>query len=279
MSAAGTTRKSPLRNLRKLTRQWRRSIAVHLGSAVPVPANRGYMICGSARSGSTYFCRLLASTGLLGHPREYFNLRARRQQDPDYPADPREQLGLVFSAGATKNGIYGLKVFPNHIQLLEPKIDLFRDLPNLALVQLVRRDLLGQAISLARARQVWKRNGAALQPEQPVYDQQQITECIGHIIGDGRLWSDILARRGLQPLTVTYEEISADPQPVVDRVAALLGLPLPVPIGPGAVTSKVQRDAISAEWRQRFLAETGEEFGHLAAIATPRSTPGSASAS
>jgi len=227
------------------------------------------MICGSGRSGSTYFCRLLASTGLLGNPREYFNLWAGRRHDPDYPASPRKQLSRVLSAGVTGNGIYGLKVFPNHLEPLEPKIDLFRDLPNLAVVRLVRQDLLGQAISLARAQQTWGWDDVP-QLEYPVYDRQQIRACIARITREARFWSERLGSRGFDPLVVTYEEICADPQRVVDQVAMLVDIRLPVPINPRVVSDRVKRDAISAEWRLQFLADTVDEFRHLAS--TPDKT-------
>ncbi len=65
------------------------------------------------RSGSNYFCELLSSTGILGHPREYFNGAVRRQRDdPTYPDDPLEQIGRILTMGATPNGVYALKLFP-----------------------------------------------------------------------------------------------------------------------------------------------------------------------
>jgi LPS sulfotransferase NodH len=72
-----------------------------------------------------------------------------------------------------------------------------------------------------------------------------------------------MARLGVQPLAVTYEDVLADPQAVVDRIALLLRLPLPVPIDRVVVAQAMQRDDRSAEWRARFLAESGDEFRHL----------------
>jgi hypothetical protein len=43
-----------------------------------------------------------------------------------------------------------------------------------------------------------------------------------------------------------------------------MGLALPVPIDQRLVTHAIQRDGTSVEWRQRFLAETGDEFRDLA---------------
>jgi LPS sulfotransferase NodH len=49
-----------------------------------VARKRGYAICTSARSGSNWLCYLLSSTGQLGHPREYFNVEARRRNTPPF---------------------------------------------------------------------------------------------------------------------------------------------------------------------------------------------------
>jgi LPS sulfotransferase NodH len=76
------------------------------------PDARGYAICCEPRSGSVYLCQLLASTGVLGNPTEYFNadtLRARGVAD--YPADKEGQLAQIPRLGATPNGVYGVKVF------------------------------------------------------------------------------------------------------------------------------------------------------------------------
>jgi LPS sulfotransferase NodH len=77
------------------------------------PADRGYAICTSGRSGSNLLCQYLSSTGVLGNPLEYFNGSGRRLLGyPEYPDEPSRQIDWILTAGATPNGIYGLKVFP-----------------------------------------------------------------------------------------------------------------------------------------------------------------------
>jgi len=258
-----TGRPSPIRRLLRFSRRCARRIAVRLGLARE-PIYRGYVICTSARSGSTYFCRLLFSTGLLGVPREYFNFLARQKQDPNYPKTPRKQLRRVLSRGATKNGIYGLKIFPSQLHRIGTKVDLVRDLPNPVFVRLVRSDLLGQAISQARARQTGQYGAGAPQLRPPIYDQQLIRRCIAELTSDEDFWNRFFAMRRIQPIAIEYEAVMRDPQAGVDQVAKLVGLERPAPIKLELVTSKVQRDEINAEWRRRFLSETGDEFRHLA---------------
>jgi trehalose 2-sulfotransferase len=222
------------------------------------------MICATSRSGSTYLCELLASTGVLGNPREYFNTGGRRSRnEPAYPSDRLAQLDIIRTSGATGNGIYAVKVIGPQLLRIEKRIDPFRDLPNLALVRLRRMDVVGQAISLTRPRQT----GQFVASDRPrgaaAYDAQAIRDALQSIAAQEAIWDTAMARLGVQPLAVTCEDVLADPQAVVDRIALLLRLPLPVPIDRVVVAQAMQRDDRSAEWRARFLAESGDEFRHL----------------
>lgn len=253
----------PFRRIRKAAKRWRRRIAIGLGLAPPL-ADRGYMICATWRSGSTYLCQLLASNGLLGNPDEYFNRAGQRKHnDPAYPSGRRAQLDIVRTRGATSNGIYAVKVISSQFQRYKAHADPFRDLPNLALVRIRRRDVLAQAISLARARQTGQFFASDRQRGAAAYDARAIRHAIGSLEKEEALWDEVIGRRGLQPLTIAYEDILADPQAVVDRIASLMGVALPVPIDRSLITLSVQRNEQSADWRARFLAENGDTFRHL----------------
>jgi trehalose 2-sulfotransferase len=258
--SAPARRLRPFRRIRRATRHWQRRIAIGLGLA-PALADRGYMICATSRSGSTYLCELLASTGLLGNPREYFNTSGRRRRtDPAYPSDRVAQLDIIRTTGATSNGLYAVKVIGPQLLQLEGRIDPFRDLPNLALIRIRRMDVLGQAISLARARQT----GQFIASDRPrgaaAYNAGAIHHGLRSVMQQEAIWDAALAKLGVQPLPITYEDIVADPQAVVDRIAAHLGLTAPAKIDPSVVTRTMQRDEQSAEWRARFLAEGGDEL-------------------
>lgn len=242
------------------------------------PRIRGFVICSTARSGSSYFCDLLASTGKLGIPGEYFNQSSRRWHDPDYPGDPRKQLDAVRTTGATPNGVYGVKMLASHFSLIGGKVDPMRELPSLKLVRLRRRDLLGQAISLARAEQTGQYGSGKPAVPPRAYDRDHIRACLRVLSKHEALWDRMIGELGVTPLELEYETMTQDPQLAVDRVASLMELRTATPISWDRVASLIQRDEISEEWRRRFLEETGDEFRHLAALATPPSPPSSASA-
>jgi LPS sulfotransferase NodH len=254
----------PLRRIRRSAKRWGRHLAIRLGLLPPL-ADRGYMICATPRSGSNYLCQLLASTGQLGHPLEYFNTAGQRKDtDPKYPKDPRAQIDIVRSMGATPNGIYAVKVLPLQYQRARKKVDLFHELPNLKFLRLRRRDLLGQAISLSRVEQTGQIMASDRARRKPIYDAQYIRSCIRALQARESIWDQVMIEFGVQPLTVEYEDVMRNPQSAVDQVAALMGLAALPPINPALVLVTVQRDGESEAWRQRFLAETGEEFRHLA---------------
>jgi len=223
------------------------------------------MICAVSRSGSTYLCELLASTLALGNPNEYFNTAGRRRRmGPSYPADRFAQIDIIRTIGATSNGIYAVKVIGPQLARIASSIDPFRDLPNLSFVRIHRRDILGQAISLARARQTGRFITSDQQRGAPAYSQGQIRHAIQSIRQQEAIWDETMARLAAQPLVVAYEEILSDAQHVVDRIATHMGVAMPVPIDRTLITLSVQRDEQSVEWRERFLAEAGDEFRRLA---------------
>jgi len=221
-----------------------------------VTPDRGYVLCTTPRSGSNYLCQLLASTGVLGRPLEYFNGPGRRRLDwTGYPDDPREQLAVVLREGATPNGCYGLKIFPSQADQAQAA-GWIQALPNLAFVHLRREDLLGQAISWARGQLTGQYRSASLARGEPVYDPDRIEARLGDIVREEARWSRFFARTGRTPARLVYEAVIADPQGAVDQVSRLVGVERAV-CDPSAVDLRIQRDALNAEWRIRFLAERG----------------------
>jgi LPS sulfotransferase NodH len=268
MSAVGEVdrphrRARPFRRIRRSAKRWGRHLAIRLG-LLPRLADRGYMICATPRSGSNYLCQLLASTGQLGKPLEYFNTGSRRKHtDPNYPKDRRAQIDIIRSMGATPNGIYAVKVLPLQYCRARKRVDLFRELPSLKVVRLRRRDLVGQAISLSRARQTGQIMSSNRTRTSPIYDVKDIKSCIRALQARESVWDQVMLEFDIRPLIFEYEDVVRDPQAAVDQVAALMGLAASPPINPALVRVTVQRDRETEDWRQRFLADTGGEFRHL----------------
>ena len=219
-------------------------------SAPAPPAIRGYALCGEPRCGSTYLARLLSSTGVLGHPREYFG---GRDEVRSANRDPEAHFAAWRLRTATPNGIYALKVFAEQFDLVERSGWATR-LPGLRMIHIQRRDLLGQAISLVKARQTLAYE--SLQPERraPRYDRERIASAMNRLAHNQARWTCWFSRNGLDPLHLTYEEIADRPREAVERVGRHLGLSAPLTLG--HVAQNVQRDRVSEVWRERFLLES-----------------------
>lgn len=219
---------------------------------------RGYAICTVPRSGSNFVGQVLASTGMLGRPLEYFNGPGRRHfDDPTYPDEPEQQIGRILSNGATPNGIYALKLFPFQLDAVQEKISWTKLLPELHFVFLVRRDLLGQALSWSRAIQTVQYRHNQKPQANPNYDASHIMKCLHDIARLNARWEVYFAANGISPLKLVYEDILADPQDGVDAVARLVGLQTSPPVDMAKITLQRQSDELSGQWRQQFLLEAG----------------------
>lgn len=213
---------------------------------------RGYAICCTARSGSSLLCEALDSTGVLGHPREYFNSDAFAA-DPTYPHDPEGRLDDLVRRAVTPNDVYGLKMLAYQAHYSAPR-DWAKRLPNLAFVYLYRRDLLRQSISDVRAMQTNAYHHGQAEQRQPVYDGEAIRQKMLSLAHYDTRWRVFFARNGVEPLEVSYETFLAASQGVVNAIGRLVGVP-EAKLEPSAIGSRMQRDALTEAWRERFLSE------------------------
>jgi LPS sulfotransferase NodH len=214
---------------------------------------KGYVICGDHRSGSTYLCQLLASTGMLGRPKEFFS-------DPfvaiEIERDPAA-LDRLLDTASTPNGIYGLKVFTQQFDVTMKSGWPWR-LPGLHFVYLQRRDLLGQAMSFVRSIQTDRFRSTEEARAEPHYDSVAIAGHLARLADNEARWRRYFARNGLDPLWLTYEDLDTDPAAAVAAVAAHVGCGEPGMPDTSRVTVAVQRDEASEEWRRRFVSECGD---------------------
>lgn len=232
-----------------------------------------YLICTHPRSGSTYLCQLLESTGKLGRPRDYFNAGPVGSiPDPETPQDPAEQYRHYLATAATDNGVLGAKMFWFDFARLA-KAGLAQHVREHRIVILERADKLAQAISSSRALRSGKMwASAAASDEHVEYDYAHIRVRLAGVLRADAVWRQFAAENGEPALRLVYEDVVDDPQAAVDRIARHIGIAQPVPIDRDHVEVRVQRDARSAEWHARFLAEARESDPELLrALASARS--------
>lgn len=224
-----------------------------------------YVICTHPRSGSNYFCELLKSTRKLGYPDEYFhtmNLK-RAGLNPDSAADLARQYQYLIDQTSTDNGVVGLKLFYFDIHRLE-NARLLDGLSNFTHFWLLRKDKVAQAISIRRAL-----NTGQLTSDHPAsnvlvdYDYQDIRLRLLRVIQAEKNWAIFFESRGIKPIYVSYEELAADPQHIIDKVTDALGMSDATFIDTSALRLKVQRDAVNQEWHARFIKEARQRDPRL----------------
>ncbi|HEX8553347.1 MAG TPA: Stf0 family sulfotransferase [Sphingomonas sp.] len=218
---------------------------------------RGFVICSEHRSGSTLLCQWLHSTGVLGNPLEYF---ARTENAIALERDAT-RLDAVLNEATTPNGVYGIKLFSQQFDGTM-KAQWLQRLPNVRFIHLERRDLLGQAISLVRARQTHQFQSYHQPLATPRYDARAIRRQLRRLAEANGRWRVFFARNGLEVLWLTYEDMVRDPQGTIAAIAAHVGVDVTPIIDPAAIRVEVQRDDVNAAWRDRFVTEAAD-IGYL----------------
>ena len=230
-----------------------------------------YLLCGTPRTGSTLLCGLLASTGVAGRPQSYFRQPdeqacARRLGVPvagdgsfDYPSFVR----AARTAGSTPNGVFAARVMWGTMHRivdglapaggrrnLDVLVDAFGPL---RLVYLRRDDVVGQAVSWARAEQTgyWQDGDRSL--AQPRFDLDQTADLVRTIREHNAGWSSWFAEQGVEPHSVTYEDVIGNPRQAVRRILDHLGVELPRNWRPAA-RQRRQADEVNVDWARRYRA-------------------------
>ncbi len=246
---------------------------------------KAYVICTSPRSGSTLLCRLLRDTGIAGHPGSHFHKpslsRWLEYYDlaPDARATQEDALKAVFAAayayGKGETDLFGLRLqrhsfdfFMQQLRSLHPSNSNDESRVEAAFgktlfVHLTRENKLDQAISYVKAKQsgLWHMapDGTELErlsePKEPVYDAKAIAAQLNLSRKMDNEWANWFRTEGIEPLRVTYDDLSSDPHATLARILVALNLNaapfanIPVP------TAKLA-DATNQEWAARFRAET-----------------------
>jgi LPS sulfotransferase NodH len=218
---------------------------------------RSIVLATDERTGSEWLCQLLGATGRLGRPSEYLNGPWMRRFLPDYPEDVRAQIAVAWRVGTTANRCFSLKLHPWHVGRLLQGGTLSNTCPAPFFVRLSRRDLLAQAISLCKARQTGSFHSHVIAKRDAVFDADEIERLLGELALNRANWDMYFARTGIRPLSLSYEELCGDPLGVTRRIAMLVGervsrrdLAKVQPLRP-------QADAVSADWRARYIRERG----------------------
>ncbi|GBR00972.1 Stf0 family sulfotransferase [Acetobacter oeni] len=228
-----------------------------------VAPKKTIIVASEERSGSEWLCQLMCATGRLGRPSEYLNAPWFRRFVPDYPEDVPAGISVAQRAGTTPNGCFAIKLHPWHFDKLqearaEGKMTFAEAFPNPCFVRIIRRDILGQAISLSRARQSGSYHAHVEATGRPVFNADEITGCIREIATNRERWELYFARNGLTPLVIEYETLMRAPAKSIRDIARYAKIPLGLFFRKPAKPIEIQRNTESAEWRAAYLKVAGD---------------------
>ena len=235
-------------------------------------------------------CDLLSSTQAAGNPdsffrresfswwADYFNISTAGWAN-EHEFD-QAYLSAVHAEGATGTPVFGMRLMWESLGDLSKRLECFYPgLPDdnarfqsafgpVSYVYLSRQDKVAQAVSYFKAEQsgLWHVHADGTERERlktgqlPVYDGQALARIVTELHEHQAAWADWFARQEIQPVCITYEALSADPQAALATVLAGLGLDPAVAVTVEPRTAKLA-DEQSQEWAARFRAERGEQGG------------------
>lgn len=236
------------------------------------PPEITYMLATVPRTGSSWLSHILWRTGCLGAPLEYLNFDKAGPYFFAHDA-PSEQNWLwrsVLRRRTSPNGVFGIKCFPMQLEALHQSNPLLlseiwstllpADRPG-RIIYLARRDRTAHAISYARATisGIWRKEQEGSARAEPDYSAAALATAEQWIEAQSAGWEDMFGNLRIEPLRLWYEDVAADPDDAVRKVADYLG----VTLDPAAIVQipavEKQSEAGSRAWAERH--QSGKDGG------------------
>lgn len=228
---------------------------------------RLYLIATTPRSGSHFLGHALWESGRFGAPLEYFHRKNFQHWQQRSGAErPDEVFGWLAGRRTSPSGWFGLKLMWRQFQTWAQDARLPMLPPVERVIYLYRRDLLSQAISFRIAQQtgVWAA-GMAGNGRTPSFDAAAVIEAARTLRRQNRAWHRTLtgaAWAGVPRMSLAYEDLAAEPEATLARVARFLAPEDPPVLRPSARTAP-QSGARNADWRARVTAGLNAEQSWL----------------
>jgi LPS sulfotransferase NodH len=240
-----------------------------------------YIICATPRSGSWLLSDGLASTGVAGRPREWFNTveeqqhyaRWRMMHDTDLSF--RRYLQVAQIESSSKNGISGIKLHYYQFAELPQKFAGFSGLrglradqlltrvfPNAKYIWLRRRNKVQQAISFLVACSTdawWNFNGAAPSrrtetDREADFDAAEIERMERILTQSDLRWQSFFKAHQIEPHEVQYDNLASDYVGTIAAILHWLGVPDAESVVIPPPRLKRQSGARNEEWEIRYNA-------------------------
>jgi LPS sulfotransferase NodH len=234
----------------------------------PTQPTSSYFLCGTPRGGTWLLAGLLDSTGVAGHPHEYFWWDTEEANQARWGVSSfSDYLRHVKEVGTTENGVFGAKLMWGYMahfldklrnlsdeQVVGDRALVERFFPKPRFVLVWREDVAAQAVSWAKALQTgrWHHWDSPSTEVEPRFDSDQIDALAHEATTDDAAWRRWFAENRIDAFQVRHEDLVEDMDGVTRRVLAFLEIAPP----PGsAVTAQTVKagNAQNREWVARYL--------------------------
>lgn len=215
---------------------------------------RLYLIASTPRSGSHFLGHSLLETGALGSPLEYFHPQhLRRWAELFGTTDFRSTMSRIVARRTSPSGWFGVKAHWQQFAPIAENDGLLKFLGIETYIEIKRRDRIAQAISLVIAQQTNAWISFHDSKAEPRYDFDAIRKAMDGLDQGVAGWEAFFQANGITPLTIHYEDLTADPGATVDGILRHCGVsragdaPRWLP--------RRQASDINARWQERYCSD------------------------
>lgn len=230
-----------------------------------------YLILSSPRTGSTMLAAALNATGKAGRVKEYFHLKMLAERgNPE--ASKQSMLAYysdVVSANTSGNGVFGMKLHFNQFHHvfggnrigMGSGVSFLKSFDRHVLV--FRRDKILQAISelIATKTDLWNTSDSKVAGRAGTdvsdTDIPLLAQILSRQLSEEYAWRSLLQDCAIAAQLIAYEDLAANPEAELSRLAAYLAIPDLGLLAPTQETVKLTDTAATAAIKQRFLAALG----------------------
>ena len=196
-----------------------------------------YAIITTPRSGSTFLCSALQSTGLAGYPTEHLR-QACAVLGLYCQFDIIQYLHILMQYKVTKNDVFGTKIISHFLETFQKKVGV--DLDSLShsfskYIYLIRKDKVAQAVSifLAHKTDVWHVSSSQQKGEyESMLEKIEISESDLNAVHQ---WYSFLEKQelylerffhenNLSPLVIEYEKVVEQPEFYLNHILQYIGV-------------------------------------------------------
>lgn len=214
-------------------------------------------LCFVNRSGSNYLAELLASSCRYNRAGEILNYPAVIEMSKSRRFTRFQDFFAHLVTRQQQSGRFFVKAALQHLEILTRAGVLDQIADRSQFIMLERNDVLGQAISFALAfatRAFSSEVEGSADPQDIAYSRETIDRYLDTVAMSRQQFATFFGRNGIVPFRMMYEQLVADPEGEVTRLARELGLP-DFALDMSSVRLQRQAGPVNDEWRRRYLSE------------------------